>query len=43
MHIRNALGRKSDLNDATWIADLLAHGLIARSFVPPRRFRNCAT
>jgi len=35
MHIRNIPGRKSDVNDATWIADLLAHGLIRSSFVPP--------
>jgi transposase len=28
-------GRKSDVNDATWIADLLAHGLIRASLVPP--------
>jgi transposase len=34
-HIRNVPGRKSDRNDATWIADLLAHGLIRSSFVPP--------
>ena len=34
-HIRNVPGRKSDVNDATWIADLLAHGLIQSSFVPP--------
>lgn len=34
MHIRNVPGRKSDVNDATWIADLLAHGLIEGSFVP---------
>jgi transposase len=34
MHIRNIPGRKSDVNDATWIADLLAHGLIRGSFVP---------
>jgi transposase len=32
-HIRNVPGRKSDLNDAHWIADLLAHGLIRSSFV----------
>lgn len=32
--IRNLPGRKSDVNDATWIADLLAHGLIRASFVP---------
>jgi transposase len=35
-HIRNVPGRKSDANDATWIADLLAHGLIRASFVPPQ-------
>jgi transposase len=35
MHIRNVPGRKSDTNDATWLADLLAHGLIRGSFVPP--------
>jgi transposase len=34
-HVRNLPGRKSDVNDATWIADLLAHGLIRPSFVPP--------
>jgi len=35
-HIRNVPGRKSDANDATWIADLAAHGLIRASFVPPQ-------
>lgn len=35
VHIRNLPGRKSDVNDATWMADLLAHGLIRGSFVPP--------
>jgi transposase len=35
MHFRYVPGRKSDMNDATWIADLLAHGLIRSSFVPP--------
>ena len=34
-HIRIVPGRKSDRNDAAWIADLLAHGLIRGSFVPP--------
>jgi transposase len=34
-HIRNVPGRKSDVNDAVWIADLLAHGLIRSSMVPP--------
>jgi len=33
-HIKNVPGRKTDVNDATWIADLLAHGLIRASFVP---------
>jgi transposase len=33
--IRNVPGRKTDVNDAMWIADLLAHGLIRGSFVPP--------
>lgn len=33
--VRNVPGRKSDVNDATWLADLLAHGLIRASFVPP--------
>lgn len=34
-HIKNVPGRKSDVGDAMWIADLLAHGLIRASFVPP--------
>jgi transposase len=28
-------GRKTDVKDAVWLADLLAHGLVASSFVPP--------
>jgi transposase len=35
-HIKGVPGRKSDVNDATWIADLLAHGLIRASFVSPQ-------
>jgi transposase len=35
MHVKNVPGRKTDVNDATWLADLLAHGLIRASFVPP--------
>jgi transposase len=35
-HIRNVPGRKSDTNDAMWLADLMAHGLIRPSFVPPQ-------
>jgi transposase len=33
--IKNLPGRKSDVNDATWMVDLHAHGLIRGSFVPP--------
>ena len=35
-HVKNVPGRKTDVNDATWLADLLAHGLIRASFVPDR-------
>jgi transposase len=35
-HVRNVPGRKSDVSDAVWLADLLAHGLLRASFVPPR-------
>jgi transposase len=40
MHIRNIPGRKSDVKDAEWIADLLAHGLLRGSFVPPERIQE---
>jgi transposase len=33
-HVKNVPGRKSDVNDATWVTELLAHGLIRASFVP---------
>jgi transposase len=33
-HVKNLPGRKTDVNDATWLADLMAHGLIRASFVP---------
>lgn len=33
--VRNIPGRKSDVKDAEWLADLLAHGLVRASFVPP--------
>ena len=33
-HMRNVPGRKTDVLDATWIADLLAHGLLQASFIP---------
>jgi len=34
-HVKNVPGRKTDVNDAMWLADLLAHGLIRASFVLP--------
>src|SRR5215208_2104387 len=39
-HIRNGPGRKTDVKDAEWIADLVRHGLIAKSFVPPPPLRE---
>ena len=39
-HIKNVPGRKTDVNDATWIADLLACGLIRGSFVPNEKFQE---
>jgi transposase len=33
-HVRNVPGRKTDVGDAAWLAELLAHGLIRPSFVP---------
>jgi transposase len=38
-HIRTLPGRKTDVSDAAWIADLLAHGVIRGSFVPPARIQ----
>ncbi len=34
-HVKNVPGRKTDVNDAMWLADLMAHGLVRGSFVPP--------
>lgn len=39
-HIKQVPGRKSDVKDAEWIADLLRHGLLKGSFVPPREQRE---
>jgi transposase len=39
-HIKNVPGRKTDVNDATWIADLVAHGLIKASFVPEQEIQE---
>jgi transposase len=37
---RNVPGRKSDVSDAAWLADLGAHGLVRASFVPPPPIRE---
>jgi transposase len=39
-HIHNVPGRKTDLKDAEWIAQLLQLGLLSASFVPPKEIRE---
>jgi transposase len=39
-HIKAVPGRKTDVRDAEWIADLLAHGLLKGSFIPPSEQRD---
>jgi transposase len=39
-HIKNVPGRKTDVKDAEWIADLLRHGLLRGSFIPPQAQRD---
>ena len=39
-HIKTVPGRKTDVKDAEWIADLLRHGLLRASFMPPRPQRD---
>ena len=39
-HMKAVPGRKSDVRDAEWIAQLLEHGLLAPSFVPPPDIRR---
>src|SRR4051794_27827709 len=39
-HMKAVPGRKTDVNDAEWIADLLRHGLLKPSFVPERDQRE---
>src|ERR1051326_7253814 len=39
-HLQAVPGRKTDVKDAEWIADLLRHGLLKASFVPPRAQRD---
>jgi transposase len=39
-HIKNVAGRKTDVADSVWIAELLQHGLLRPSFVPDRAQRE---
>jgi transposase len=39
-HVKKVPGRKTDVKDAEWIADLLSHGLLRSSFVPPKPIRE---
>ena len=38
-HIKAVPGRKTDVKDSEWLADLLRHGLVRPSFIPPPRIR----
>lgn len=38
--VRNVPGRKTDVSDSAWLADLGAHGLVRASFVPPEPIRQ---
>jgi transposase len=38
-HVKNVPGRKTDLSDAEWLADVVAHGMVKPSFVPPPEIR----
>jgi transposase len=38
-HMRNVPGRKTDVKDAEWTAELIRHGLVKASFVPPPQVR----
>lgn len=40
-HVKNVPGRKTDMSDAEWLADVAAHGMVRPSFVPHRRSGNC--
>lgn len=40
LQVRKVPGRKTDVGDAEWLAELLRHGLIAPSFVPPQPQRD---
>jgi len=38
--VKNVPGRKTDVKDAEWLADLLRHGLLNKSFIPPQEIRD---
>jgi transposase len=38
-HIKKVPGRKTDVSDAAWLADLLRKGMLRKSFVPPKEIR----
>ena len=40
-HIKNVPGRKTDMNDSRWIAELHRFGLIRPSFIPDGEFNVC--
>ena len=40
-HVKNLPGRKTDVSDAAWLADLGAHGLVRGSFVPRHPSVSC--
>jgi|SRR6516162_8678217 transposase len=42
-HVKNVPGRKTDVSDAAWLAELLAHGLIRGSFVPDGQTQELRT
>ena len=39
-HVKNVPGRKTDMSDAEWLADVAAHGMVRPSFVPPLEIRG---
>src|SRR5215211_1840564 len=39
-HVKNVPGRKTDVEDAQWFCQLLEHGLVRASFVPPKPIRE---
>jgi transposase len=39
-HVKNVPGRKTDVRDCDWLSDLLRHGLVRASFIPPAPIRD---